>query len=409
MQILWKVELPNAMFVIYAGIRTALAINVGTVPLAFLIGGGGLGELIFSGIALNEFGMMLAGAIPTALLAILVDFSDEPAAAVDDSARRQSAALTGESRSSRRLSRNQKEERDPMKSLTKILAAAFIAVFAGTSAQAATIVVGGKNFTEQLLLAEMTAQLLKTNGFDVEKRDGMGSQVVRDAQVNGQVDVYWEYTGTSLVTYNKITERMNAKDTYKKVKELDAKTGLTWLNPSDANDTYALAVQASNPKTDPLKTLSDLAAAYNNDKGLVMAVNAEFPKRPDGLPGLEKAYGFKTTRADLKAMDSGLTYQALKEGQVDIALVFATDGRIKAFNFRVLKDDKEFFPNYAIAPVVRTDTLKANPGLAEPLNALSAKLTDDVMQKLNAEVDVDKKSIEDVASGFLTDNGLIQP
>ncbi len=129
-----------------------------------------------------------------------------------------------------------------------------------------------------------------------------------------------------------------------------------------------------------------------------MAVNAEFPKRPDGLPGLEKAYGFKTTRADLKAMDSGLTYQALKDGQVDIALVFATDGRIKAFDFRVLKDDKEFFPNYAIVPVVRTDTLEANPGLPGPLNALSAKLTDAVMQQLNAEVDVDKKSIEDVAA-----------
>ena len=135
-----------------------------------------------------------------------------------------------------------------------------------------------------------------------------------------------------------------------------------------------------------------------------MAVNAEFPKRPDGLPGLEKAYGFKISRADLKAMDSGLTYQALKDGKVDIALVFATDGRIKAFDFRVLKDDKEFFPNYAIAPVVRTETLKANPGLAPPLNALSAKLTDAVMQKLNAEVDVDKKSVEDVAADFLSND-----
>ncbi len=294
-----------------------------------------------------------------------------------------------------------------MRTLTKVVAAAVITAFAATSAQAATIVVGGKNFTEQLLLADMTAQLLKAKGFDVDKRDGMGSQVVRDAQVNGQVDVYWEYTGTSLVTYNKVSKRMNAEDTYKTVKKLDAKKGLTWLNPSKANDTYALAVQASNPKTDAIKTLSDLAKAYNDGKDLVMAVNAEFPKRPDGLPGLEKAYGFKTSRADLKPMDSGLTYQALKEGQVDIALVFATDGRIKAFNFRVLKDDKEFFPNYAIVPVVRTDTLKANPGLAAPLNALSAKLTDAVMQKLNAEVDVDKKSIEEVSKQFLTDEGLI--
>lgn len=293
-----------------------------------------------------------------------------------------------------------------MKRITHILMGLAVSLGVAASAQARTIVVGGKNFTEQLLLAEMTTQLLKTKGFDVDKRDGMGSQVVRDAQVNGQVDVYWEYTGTSLVTYNKVDKRMSAEETYQTVKKLDAEKGLTWLNPSKANDTYALAVQASNPKTDDIKTLSDLAAAYNNDKNLVIAVNAEFPKRPDGLPGLEKAYDFKTTRADLKAMDSGLTYQALKEGQVDVALVFATDGRIKAFDFRVLKDDKEFFPNYAIVPVVRTDTLKANPGLAAPLNKLSGLLTDAVMQRLNAEVDVDKKPIEDVARAFLDDAGM---
>jgi osmoprotectant transport system substrate-binding protein len=106
-------------------------------------------------------------------------------------------------------------------------------------------------------------------------------------------------------------------------------------------------------------------------------------------------------------MESGLTYQALNENQVDIALVFATDGRIEAFNFRVLEDDKGFFPDYAIVPVVRTETLEANPGLTEPLNAMSALLTDSVMQGLNAEVDVNKKSIEEVATAFLSDNGMI--
>ena len=294
-----------------------------------------------------------------------------------------------------------------MRPLMKILAAASIALFTGASAQAATIVVGGKDFTEQLLLADMTSQLLKAKGFDVDKRDGMGSQIVRDAQVNGQVDVYWEYTGTSLVTYNKISDPMSAEDTYAKVKELDAAAGLTWLDPSKANNTYALAVRAEDEKTDGLKSLSDLAKAYNDGEKLVIALGAEFSKRPDGLPGLEKAYGFETTRADLSTMDDGLTYQALQQDQVDLAVVFATDGRIAAFNFRVLEDDKGFFPNYAIAPVVRTATLEANPELAEPLNALSAKLTDTVMQKLNAEVDVDKKSIADVASAFLSESGLI--
>lgn len=294
-----------------------------------------------------------------------------------------------------------------MKLLSKVLTLASIAAFSTSSALAATIVVGGKNFTEQLLLAEMTSQLLKHEGFEVDKRDGLGSQVVRDAQVNGQVDVYWEYTGTSLVTYNKIDTPMNAEDAYNKVKELDAAVGLTWLNPSTANNTYALAVQASNEKTDSIETLSDLATSYNDGNHLVMAVNAEFPGRPDGLPGLEKAYGFETTRADLKSMDSGLTYQALKDSQVDIALVFATDGRVQAFDFRILTDDKEFFPNYAIVPVVRTSVLEANPGLEKPLDDLSATLSNSVMQNLNAQVDVDKKSIEEVARQFLTDSGLI--
>lgn len=294
-----------------------------------------------------------------------------------------------------------------MRRTSTLIAGAFAGILVASSGQAAEIVVGGKNFTEQFLLAEMTAQLLAAKGFDVEKRDGMGSQVVRDAQVNGQIDVYWEYTGTSLVTYNKVDERMNAEETYNKVKELDAEKGLTWLDPSAANNTYALAVRSSDDKTDTIGSLSDLARAYNQGQSLLMAVNAEFPQRPDGLPGLEEAYGFKAGRANLRPMDSGLTYQALKEDQVDIALVFATDGRIQAFDFRVLEDDKEFFPNYALAPVVRTETLDANPNLAEPLNALSATLDDATMQRLNAQVDVDKREIEAVASDFLKENGLI--
>jgi len=294
-----------------------------------------------------------------------------------------------------------------MRRISPLIAGAVATVLVTGAAHADEIVVGGKNFTEQLILAEMTTQLLEAKGFDVEKHDGMGSQVVRDAQVNGQIDVYWEYTGTSLVTYNKVSEPMNAEETYAKVKELDAEQGLTWLEPSEANNTYALAVRASDEKTDSIKTLSDLAKAYNEDQDVLMAVNAEFPKRPDGLVGLEKTYDFDVGRANLRPMDSGLTYQALEQDQVDVALVFATDGRIQAFDFRVLDDDKEFFPNYAIAPVVRTETLEANPGLAEPLEALSAKLDDATMQRLNAEVDVDKREIDAVATDFLTENGLI--
>jgi osmoprotectant transport system substrate-binding protein len=282
--------------------------------------------------------------------------------------------------------------------MTKVLAGLIAAIGFAVSvhvptACASTIVVGGKGFTEQLLLAEITAQLLKARGFKVDKRDGMGSQVVRDAQINGQVDVYWEYTGTSLVIYNKYKQakgRLTAEDAYEKVKELDAKRGLTWLKPSAANNTFALAVRASDARTDGLKTLSDLARAYNDKKGLIMAVGAEFP-----------------WRSDLKAMDPGLTYLALKKDLVDAAVVFATDGRIEAFNFRILADDKGFFQNYALVPVIRTETLEANPKLAEPLNALSAKLNDAVMRRLNAEVDVQHKPIKAVAAAFLKSVGLI--
>lgn len=291
---------------------------------------------------------------------------------------------------------------------TKKLLTGFAASVLAVSAASAEITVGGKNFTEQLLMAEMTTQLLEANGFDVEKADGMGSTVLRKAQVNGQVDVYWEYTGTSLVTYNKESaEGLSPQQTINTVRKLDRKQGLTWLNCSDANNTYALAVKEGADATADIESLSDLAAAYNDGEELTMAVNAEFPYREDGLVGLQKEYDFSVPRSMRAPMDSGLTYSALNEGEAEIALVFATDGRIEAFDFRVLEDDKGFFPNYALCPVVRTDTLKENPKLRGPLNRLASKLDDATMQRLNARVDVDKTPVSTVAREFLEEEGLI--
>ncbi len=294
-----------------------------------------------------------------------------------------------------------------MRQALRLVVAAAGAFAVATSANAEEIVVGGKNFTEQLLLAEMTAQLLENRGYDVDKNDGLGSTVLRQAQENGQIDVYWEYTGTSLVTYNKVDEKLGPEETIERVRALDADKGLTWLACSDANNTYALAVAEGDEATADIRTLSDLAAAFNADRDLDIAVNAEFPRRPDGLPGLEEAYGFDVGRRNLRSMESGLTYQALNEDRVDVALVFATDGRIAAFDFRVLEDDEGFFPDYAICPVVRTEVLEANPQLAEPLEALSATLDDDVMQGLNARIDVDKETVEEVARSHLRSEGLI--
>jgi len=287
------------------------------------------------------------------------------------------------------------------------LAAGASLVNIASLATAQTIVVGGKNFTEQQIMSQMTAQLLQAKGFKPEVKAGMGSAVVRQAQESGQIDVYWEYTGTSLITYNKINERMSPADTYAKVKELDAAKGLVWLNPSKANNTYSLAMNEDEAKKLGIVTISDLATKVKSGAKLTFASNAEFYARPDGLKPLEQAYGFEFPRENVKRMDTGLVYQALKERQVDVGLVFATDGRVPAFHFVVLKDDKGFFPNYALTPVVRKQVLDANPKLAEYLNALSAKLDDATMARLNASVDVDKKTVEDVAHTFLKEQGLV--
>jgi osmoprotectant transport system substrate-binding protein len=297
--------------------------------------------------------------------------------------------------------------------MTKTIFARFLAgastalamLFAGPAA-AENIVVGGKNFTEQQLIAELTTQLLEANGYTVDKRDGMGSGVLRAAQENGQIDVYWEYTGTSLITYNKITEKMSAADAYEKVRELDAKRGLVWLDASNANNTYALAMNRERAKELNIVSLSDLAQVVRDGTPLTLASNAEFYARKDGLKPLQAAYDFKFPRQDVKRMDSGLTYQALKSKQVDVALVFATDGRIPAFDFVLLQDDKSFFPAYALTPVVRKEVLDANPGLADILNSLSARLDDETMARLNASVDVDKTPIATVAAEFLAEHGL---
>ncbi|MCO7248186.1 MULTISPECIES: glycine betaine ABC transporter substrate-binding protein [Halomonadaceae] len=293
-----------------------------------------------------------------------------------------------------------------MKTLTTALTS--IALASGISlANANEISVGGKNFTEQQILSTMTTQYLDNLGYDVDNRSGMGSAVLRQAQENGQIDLYWEYTGTSLINYNDITESLSPEDTYQRVKELDAEKGLTWLEPSDANNTYALAMREDDAEERGIETLSDLADAVNNEEGLTFALNAEFYAREDGWRPLMEAYDFRVGRSDVSRMDTGLVYQALRDEEVDVGLVFATDGRIPAFNFHVLKDDQGFFPAYALAPVVRTETLEANPELADQMNRLSALLNDATMAELNARVDVERVSIEDVAESFLEENDLL--
>ena len=292
--------------------------------------------------------------------------------------------------------------------LFSVVAILLITIFSVQTASAASLVVGGKGFTEQLLLAEITGQYLTAKGYEVELKTGMGTSLVREALENKQVDLYWEYTGTAFLTFHKNKfANQPADEIYDAVKAKDAGIGIVWLNASAANNTYALAVRQADAESKGLKSLEDLATKLNAGEKLTFGCNIEFYKRDDGLKPLQKAYGFEFPRSDVKRMDTGLVYKALKDGDVDVGLVFATDGRIPAFNFVVLKDTKNYFPAYAITPTVRKETLDANPDLAEHLNKLSGLFDDATMSALNAEVDVDKKSVNEVAKNFLKAQGLL--
>lgn len=272
-------------------------------------------------------------------------------------------------------------------------------------AHAKELRIGAKSYAEQQLLAEMTGQLLNDNGISAKAMTGMGSSLLRQAMENKQVDLCWEYTGTSLITYNKVTERLGPEETYERVKELDAKLGMVWLNPSRANNTYALAKRMDD--FSGINTISDLAASYRDGQPLKLASTTEFSKRVDGLLGLQKEYDFKVGRSNMVSMHPGLIYPALQDKQVDIGVVFSTDGRVASMNFQILEDDMGFFPSYNMTPVVRKEVLDAQPELADLLNRLSAVLDDDTMQRLNGEVSEKKRSVQEVAKEFLLEQKLI--
>src|SRR4051812_4624907 len=184
------------------------------------------------------------------------------------------------------------------KAFVTFLAGAALAIGA-SAATAQNVVVGGKNFTEQQIMAEMTSQLLKAKGFTVDKRAGLGTAPLRQAQEAGQIDVYWEYTGTSLINYNKVTDKLDPAATYAKVKELDAAKGLVWLNPSKANNTYAIALRRADASEKGIKSISDLAAKVKGGQHLKFGSNSEFYARPDGLAPLQQTYGFEFGRENV--------------------------------------------------------------------------------------------------------------
>jgi osmoprotectant transport system substrate-binding protein len=271
------------------------------------------------------------------------------------------------------------------------------------------VTVGGKDFTEQHILSKITSIYLKENGFDVEEASNMGSTVVRSALENGQIDTYWEYTGTGLVVYQKQEVETDSNKAYEKVKENDKKNGIAWLNKANFNNTYAILMKKDTANKLGVKTISDLAKLVEkNPEKLKFASNAEFYARQDGVKGLQKLYGFEFPSKNVVKMDSGLLYNALKDGQVDVSVGFATDGRIKGFKLVVLEDDKKFFPAYNGAPVVSQKVVDKNPELPKLLNKLADLLDNDTMMSLNYAVDIEHKDVTEVSREWLEKESLIK-
>jgi osmoprotectant transport system substrate-binding protein len=273
------------------------------------------------------------------------------------------------------------------------------------------VIIGGKNFTEQYLLAEMGKNLMEKNGFSVELKTGVGSSVIRQSLLKGQIDLYYEYTGTAYTVYHKqadphiMTDRTRC---YEWVKEADAREGLIWLESVPFNNSYTLMMREEDAERLGISSISDLSRYINKyPEKLLIGVNAEFWERPDGFKALMSHYGFMVPYNSIKKMESGLAYKALQEEHVSVSMGFETDGRIGAFGFINLKDDRSFFPVYNPAPVIRKNVLDKYPEIQKILEPIAEHLTTEEMRKLNAEVDIEKKQVEDVAANWLKRKNLL--
>ena len=282
-----------------------------------------------------------------------------------------------------------------------IAAIAGMALYAGgCAARQPAVKVGSKNFTEELLLGELYARALEHQGLAVERHLNLGATpIAMEAMQRGDIDLYPEYTGTGLVVQLKRPPMSDPVKVFDSVKAAyEAHYGMTWLAPARMNDSQALATtQAIATKFD-LRTLSQCARLAPR---LRLGAGVEFLQRPDGLPGLQHAYG-GFHFADVRVTALGLKYKALIAGDVDVALAFATDGEIDADRLVVLEDDRKFFPPYQVAPVVRLDALKRFPQIRAALDPLAPAITDAAMRRLNWRVDGKGEDPADVARDFFT-------
>lgn len=292
--------------------------------------------------------------------------------------------------------------------LTVALATSLTLLAGCGGAPSGKVTIGSKDFTENIVLGEIVAQMIEGNTpIKVERKLNLGGTSVNfQGLKNHDLDMYVDYDGTGYSVHlghkEAITEPDKVYDLVKQ--EFEQKWQLTWTKPFGFNNTYALAMPRKLAEQYGIKTYSDLAK--HADQFVFGTTNEFMGRKADGFDPLSKTYGFHFK--DVKTMSAGLRYKAVQQGDIQVMDAYATDGKLKEFDMQLLQDDKHFFPPYHGAVVVRQDTLQANPGLLDVLNRLGGTLDDQTMQELNYRVDVKGESVESVAKDFLKSKGLVK-
>ncbi|MBX8944294.1 MULTISPECIES: osmoprotectant update ABC transporter permease/substrate-binding subunit OpuFB [Lysinibacillus] len=378
-----KVELPLAMPVMMAGIRTAMVLIVGTATLAALIGAGGLGDIILLGIDRNNTALILIGAIPAAILALIFDV----------------ALKKLESLSFKKT----------ITTLSLISLVALVMIFFPllSSKQQDEIVIAGKLGAEPEILINMYKLLIEQEtDLTVTLKPGLGkTSFVFNALKSGSIDIYPEFTGTAISEFLKEEAiNNNQEDVYLQAKEgMQKQFDMVMLSPMSYNNTYALAVSEELAESYQLQKISDLKPIEQKVKA---GFTLEFNDREDGYVGIQKRYGIAFTT--LATMEPKLRYQAIQSGDINLLDAYSTDSEIRQYKLRVLEDDQALFPPYQGAPLLRKETLTDYPEIGEALNQLADHITDDEMREMNYQVNVEGKLAAEVAKEYLVKIGLLK-
>jgi osmoprotectant transport system permease protein len=381
-QLLREVELPLALPSIVAGIRVASVVGVGTATIAAAVGAGGLGEYIFRGLSMVEPTVILAGAIPAALLALALD-----------------GGLTLVERAVRtRLVTGGAWRRVVAATLLTVLLLAVSIVFSVRGPRD-VVRIGSKNFTEQIILGEVLARTVETGThLPVERRLNLGGTFICDRAIRvGEIDAYVEYSGTAYTAIFHEPPENDPRQVLQTVRQRYAALGLALLEPLGFENTFAILVRGDDAARLKLETIGDAAAYARRWRA---GFGYEFLQRADGYPGLARTYGLAFA-APPRAMDLSLIYRALAERQVDLIAGDATSGLIEAYGLTMLEDDRRYFPPYDAVIVARSATLLAHPELREALASLAGRISLAAMRRMNHAVDANRRDPGEVAREFL--------